>query len=177
MTRARRDERGPLQRAVDAEKLAKQQSILDVITPEQAAKGEYAPVTGVGRRYFHSTTLDKWFREGGVGFDHGAQLAVEWCQRRWEARGYIGKLSANYSPTVGAGESDVTRDVELRDELAVVQSWFPDAYWNVFENVCRHGLPAGVAGSDMAKNPAQAIASAKAIVGMVASFIAAKRGY
>lgn len=175
MTRGKRDMRGPLQRILDAERVADEQAKLDVITPEQRAKGTYQ---GNGRRLVNHTTLDRWLREGGIGFGEGSRLAVEWCQKRWNARGYIGQLSASYSPTAGSGKAhDADRDIEMRDELDEVQRWFPEAYWTVFENVCRHGLPAGTAGSDLADNPAQAIASAKATVGLIASFIAARKGY
>lgn len=168
------DMRGPLQRLLDAERTAGEQSRLDVITPQMRERGDY---TGRGSRIVHVSTLDRWFRDGDTGFGEGSRLAVEWCQKRWEARGYIGKLCANYSPTVGTGSCDADRDVELRDELDEVKGWFPHAYWTVFENVCRHGLPAGTAGSDLADNPAQAIAAAKATVGLVASFIAMRKGY
>lgn len=125
-----------------------------------------------------SRVVDKWFREGGIGFHDGARIAVEWCHERWEARGVLGKLCANYEPTIPSGaNSQYARDVEIRDELDEVRSWFHPAHWDVFEGVVRWGRPAGVAGSDLADNTPQAIASAKTVVGMISCFIAAKRGY
>lgn len=125
-----------------------------------------------------SRVVDKWFEEGSVGFHHGSRLAVEWCHERWEARGTIGRLCANYEPTIpSGGNSQYARDIHIRDELDEVRSWFHPAHWEVFEGVVRWGRAAGVAGSDLADNTPQAIASAKTVVGMIASFIAAKRGY
>lgn len=174
MARARKkDNRGPLQRMYDAAHTIEKQSDLDVLTPEQRAKAEYV---GNGRTFRRNTLLDRWFDEGGPGFGPGAHLAVKWCQRAWESQGIIGRLSSSYEPTIG-GRANHEHIMEMREELVYTERQFPRAYWDVFENVVRHGLPAGVAGYEMAGNSPQAIASAKAIVGMVASMIAMQRGY
>lgn len=165
--------RGPLQRLLDREQVELDQSVISVITPEQRAKGTYTD----GRRIRHNGLLDKWFNEGHVGFHDGSRLAIEWCHRRWEARGVIGKQSANYEPTIGSGPASYERDIEMRDDLDDMKAHFHPTHWDVFEGVVRWGKPAGVAGSELADNPAQAIASARAVVGMIASFIATKKGY
>lgn len=123
-----------------------------------------------------SSVLDRWFDEGRHGFEAPARAAIEWCQVRWEARGVIGRQCANYSPTCGSGGGQVVRDVELRDELDAMKALFPHKHWDVYENVCRWGQPAGVAGSEFANNDPQAIASARAIVGMIANMIAHRIG-
>lgn len=174
MARARKkDNRGPLQRYEDELRIAREQSSLDVLTEAQKAKPEYA---GNGRTFRRNTLLDRWFDEGGPGFGPGAELAVKWCQRAWESQGIIGRLTAAYEPTIG-GAANHEYIVEMREELIYTQRQFPPAFWCVFENVVRHGQPAGVAGSDLAANSPQATACAKAIVGMVASMIAMQRGY
>lgn len=165
---------GPIARYERGLALADQQSALEVVTPEQRAKGTYE---GGGRRIRNSAIVEKWFKEGHIGFHEGARLAIEWCHKRWEARGVIGKLCASYEPTIGHGGGNPARDIELRDELDTIKAEFHPAHWDIFENVVRWGSPAGVAGSDLADNPPQAIASARAVVGMIASFIATKRGY
>lgn len=159
---------------------------LETPTPEQMAKGHYQ------RRYVthvedntkamahvsNSNIVEKWFTERRPGFEEPARLAINWCHKCWEARGVIGSISANYEPIIGGGSpSQFARDVELKDELDEVKAWFPKSYWRVFENVVRWGLPAGYAGSELAENPAQAIASARTTVALVANFIAMKRGY
>lgn len=125
-----------------------------------------------------SSIVDKWFREGGVGFDGGAKAAVERCVALWELRPVIGHLCATYGPLMPSGGfSGHESHMDLRDELDEFKSWFHPGHWAVYENVVRWGQPAGLAGSSMADNAPQAIASAKAVVGMVASFIAMRRGY
>jgi hypothetical protein len=169
----KKDSRGPLQRFYDTARTEAEQSSLDVLTEAQRAKQEY---TGNGRTFRRDTLLDRWFREGGPGFGEGAALAVKWCQKAWESQGIIGRLSAAYEPTIG-GSVNHEHVIEMREELIYTERLFPKAHWSVFESVVRHGQPAGVAGSDLATNTPQATASAKAIVGMVASMIAMQRGY
>jgi hypothetical protein len=125
-----------------------------------------------------SNIVNKWFDEGWPGFEHGTRLAIDWCHKRWEARGIIGSLTASMEPRISGGEiSQYARDIEMRDELDEVRALFHPAYWEVFEGVVRWGRPAGAAGTELANNTPQAIAAARATVGLVANFIAAKRGY
>lgn len=152
-------------------------------TAEQIAKGNIVPrfivhvdswTTAKAHRV--SNQLDQWFDGNYPGFEAPARAAIEWCQARWEARGVIGRQCANYSPTSGSGGGNVVRDIELRDELDEMRDLFPSAYWFVYENVCRWGMPAGVAGSDQARNSPQAISAARAIVGLIANMIAQRKG-
>lgn len=122
-----------------------------------------------------STVLDKWMADGGIGFEAGAITAIGVCVFYWERMGSQ-KLTADYEHRIPGGLNGTSAD-EARDEMARIKAGIPRPYWDVFENVVRHRLPAGVAGSDMAENPAQSIASAKAIVGMVANLIAMREGY
>lgn len=172
---------GPLQRLYNAKELAAEVDRRDIITPAQHAKGTYESRIhpSQGRRMTNrSSILDRWFADREPGFDEGARLAIEWCHKRWEARGTIGSLTASYEPATGSGgQCEAERGVMLRDELDEVKGWFHPAHWDVFEGVVRWGQPAGVAGSELADNPAQAIASARVVVGMIASFIAARKGY
>jgi len=151
--------------------------------PEQLAKGNvtsrftvHVDTWTTAKTHRVSSVLDRWFEEGRIGFEAPALAAIEWCQVRWHARGTIGKLCASYSPTTGSGSLEVVRDIELKDELDQMRELFPLDYWNVLENVVRWGMPAGVAGSEHANNDPQAIASARAIVGMIANMIAHRIG-
>jgi hypothetical protein len=158
--------------------------LLDTPTPEQIAKGMERGIVVHVETWTASTAhrnrsgiLERWFDKREVGFEEGARAAIEWCQERWHARGHIGKLTANYTPTVGTGQSNVARDIEMRDELDEVRAWFHPMHWNVFEDVCRWGHPAGHAAASMGDNPGQCIATAKAIVGLIANTIAMRKGY
>lgn len=155
---------------------------IETPTPEQQAKGNvqslfivHVETWTTTKAHRVSNIIDKWFDERWPGFEEPARAAIDWCQERWNARGVIGKQCATYGFTSGGGEA--VRDIELRDELDREKERFPPAHWSVFENVLRWGLPAGTAGSDWANNDPQAIASARAIVGMIANMIAMRRGY
>jgi hypothetical protein len=127
-----------------------------------------------------SCIVEKWCREGGIGFDHGACRVIADCQALWAMLGEP-KLIAQYGERIASS----TRDGGWTREDAIDQIHFykrslganMGQYWGVFENTVRHNEPAGVAGSQFAKNDAQRIQSAKVITGMVASFIAGKLGY
>jgi hypothetical protein len=151
-------------------------------TPEQLAKGNVSARFVVhvdswttAKAHKVSNVLDRWFDEGRAGFEAPARAAIEWCQTRWEARGVIGRQCASYSPASGGGGQAV-RDIEMRDELDDMKGLFPARHWNVFENVVRWGYPAGDAGGEFANNDPQAIASARAIVGLIANVIAMRIG-
>lgn len=126
------------------------------------------------------TVLETWVKEGGPGFDHGAQRVIADCQTFWLRMGNP-RLIANYGERVAAStHGEGYSQQEAADEIHYRKHLLPpgmSGYWDVFENVIRHNESAGVAGSAFAKNRPQQIQSAKVITGMVASFIAAKLGY
>lgn len=158
----------------------------DLPTPEQLAQGDYerdfvthaeTNTKATAYRKRDSTILEKWIREGGVGFDQGAQRAIADCQTLWARMG-CQRVTANYGEHVAAsthGEGYTAQ--EAADEIAHRRRMVPKAYFDVFENVVRHNEPAGRAGSRLANNTAQQIASARTCVGFVASVIAMRLGY
>lgn len=127
-----------------------------------------------------SHIVDKWFAEGWPGFEEPARAAINRCAKLWEVRPVVGKLTAAYEPTVfgGAPANDygILSALDDNGQLERWQALFHPAHWEVFEAVVRWGNPAGVAGSEMANNTPQSIASARAIVGLVANVIAMQRG-
>ncbi len=122
-----------------------------------------------------SSTVDKWLFEGGPGFEEPQARAIEHCRSLWRILGGA-RLVANYKGVAG-GQGDREGYLAALAQLGNYQSEFPRYVWDIFENVIRHDMPAGTAGSAMANNPPQAIAHAKACVGFVASKIAEWRGY
>lgn len=120
--------------------------------------------------------LERWMDEGGDGFGPGACQAIRDCQFFW-SRLSGPRLIANYGERIPSGRCDGVGQSEALSELAHYSKGIPQPYWEVFENVCRFGEPAGVAGSRYAKNKPQQIQSAKVITGFVASLIASKLGY
>lgn len=59
------DRRGPLQRFLDNQATQDAQSFLDVLTPAQAASGQYASHNG-GRRFFRRSQLDRLHSMGKI---------------------------------------------------------------------------------------------------------------
>jgi hypothetical protein len=81
---------------------------------------------------------------------------------------------------IGGSHGGRERGLEQAEALAQLgqyESRIPRTYWTVFENVVRHDMAAGAAGSHLAKNSAQQQAHAKNCVGFVASLIAQWRGF
>lgn len=125
------------------------------------------------------TVVDRWLSDGGPGFEEPQRRAIDHCRALWCRLGSSGTLVANLS-WVGGGHAGRERGLEQAEalaQLAQYESRIPRLYWSVFENVVRNDMPAGVAGSPMAKNSAQAQAHAKNCVGFVASLIAQWRGF
>lgn len=159
---------------------------LDGPTASQLANGDYRRDTIIHadtaqRATVHinrdSAILERWIAAGEPGFEKGPVQAIRDCQFFWHRLGGP-RLTAHYGermprggPSDGVGQADALIELRTRAELV------PPSYWQVFENVVRWNLPAGVAGSDFARNTAQSIAAAKAIVGLVAGVIALKVGY
>jgi hypothetical protein len=152
-------------------------------TPEQLANDDWdtdlimhAETATFAKAYRkrEKTGLELWMKQGGIGYDEGALRAIQSCQQLWACMGNA-RVTARYDvpmpPTTG---DDGWTAQEASDEMARRKKAFPRAYWDVFENVVRHGEPAGVAGSRLANNRPQQFAAAKTIVGMVASMLAAR---
>lgn len=159
---------------------------LDLPTDAQLANGSFerdfithaeTNTKAMAYRNRESSILETWVRQGGPGFEVGAQRAIADCQLFWSRMGEP-RLIAVYGERMAAStHGDGYTQQEAADEIAFRKRMFPRQFWDVFENVVRHNEPAGVAGSRWATNRPQQIAAAKAIVGMVASMMAAKLGY
>lgn len=157
---------------------------LDGPTEAQLANGNYARDTIIHADTYRRETvfrnksdiLEKWIEEGGIGFDQGAVQVIRNCQFYWSRLGGP-RVTAQYGERMPRGVSDGIGQTEALDELHHMAKGVPAPLWEIFENVCRWGEPAGYAGSVWAKNTAQQVQSAKVTVGAVASFIAARLGY
>jgi hypothetical protein len=130
-------------------------------------------------RILYPTLVDRWFAEGGVGFEEPQKRAVDHVRMLWNAIGGQGRLVANWR-TIGAGSSGPRQrfweHAEAVAQLAEYEREIPRAYWQVFENVVRFDMPAGRAGSHLDRHAPGRIAAARAVVGFVASKIAEWRG-
>lgn len=171
------DLRGPLQRILDAAKVANDQEELNVITPEQRAKGTYQ---GERRIVNNHDPVQRWIASGKLS--DSQQLSIAHVRRLWELAGLQQRVTANYGQVVSGGGSTERRahlEIEAREDLHRIQNYFAGVltpWWTIFEMVCRHGEPAGVAGSTLGFGTRSAQERAHTIVCFVADYVAAREG-
>jgi hypothetical protein len=148
----------------------------DTFMPDLAVQNQGKPRMVKVVRNAHSSTVDKWLAEGGMGFEEPQRRAVEHVRGLWAQLNTGRKLVANYVGA-GGGGGDAEGEIFARLQLAEYEDEIPRSYWMIFENCCRFDMPAGRAGSHLANNDPQRIASARTVVGFVASKIAEWRKY
>ncbi len=121
--------------------------------------------------------VEEWLFIGGPGFDEPQRAAYEHCRALWEKVGKS-RLTANYDqePRHNSNGAGWTQQ-EAMTQLAGYQAKIPHPYWDIFENVVRFDSPVGVAGSELATNTPQQIASARTVVGLVLSMVAMWQHY
>lgn len=124
--------------------------------------------------------VDAWFSERRPGFEEPAYKAIAACLEYWEQRN-AQRVTAAYQPQIGGGDPDPHSPIlEGMDRSRRLDRWramFHPVHWTVFENTVRHGSPAGDTGGMLERNTPQAIASARAVVGLVANVIAMHEGF
>jgi hypothetical protein len=133
---------------------------LDGPTPEQLGKGDF------GRKFtMHVETateamthvsrhdpVERW--KASERLSGGQIAAIELMQRLWHLTGLHQRVTASYGeriPGGGNSEARAINEIEAREDLHRIQDYFPGAlkaYYAIFENVCRHGIAAGIAGGD-----------------------------
>lgn len=122
------------------------------------------------------TILDRWFKEGGPGFEEPQKRAVAWVEKLWEHAGYGGPVMPKYGEARFGGPSDGQRQQDALTQLAVLKSEIPRPHWSAFEDIVRHNLSAGVVGEELTTGT-RPHDYARACVGFVASLIAMRRGF
>ena len=173
-TRTRRkDDRGPLQKALDRERI--EQDTAPLVNEFRAKHGDYARnlrfVVNRG-----GTAIDRWKTAGYIS--ESQEAGILHCQGLW-ARLREPNVVANLDSNGGGGargvEAWTEHQVEALHELAQIANEFPAKYWDVFEGVCRHDLPAGVAGSRLSNVRKAAEISARQVVCFIADIISMKQ--
>jgi len=104
------------------------------------------------------------------------QAAIAHCLSLWGIVSVSGSLSCNLGKdgVRGGGGLGHAREAEAREDLKRIRGYFPPAYYQCFENVCRFDEPAGVAGSKLSVKKDSHEAAARLIVQFVADTIAMK---
>ena len=97
MAKTKRQATGPLQRWTDTQATLALQSSLDVLTPEQAASGDYADT---GRRKFRLHTIDRLKTNGKLSYEQHA--AGVWYRDQWDAGRYDNPQTSDPGRTRGA---------------------------------------------------------------------------
>ena len=158
----------------------------DAPTQAQLAKGDYhrdyvthvETNTKAMAHVSHHDPVARWTASGRL--TESQQAAIRHCSRLWELSGLKQALTANYGHVVsGAGctERQAARQIDARRKLQKLQDACPPDAWDVFENVCRWGEPAGVAGSALGYEPRSAQAVAHVMVCIVADIVAMKERF
>jgi hypothetical protein len=128
------------------------------------------------------TTLDRW--EKTKPLSDTQKLAIDHCKRLWALAGIHQRTTANYGERVFAvaqhNERRALAEMDARADLHALQDHItaslPLDYWHVFENVCRHDEPAGVAGGRLGHTGKAGQLMARIIVGIVADMVAKRAG-
>ena len=171
----------PIAAFEQARAVADAQSRLDIITPEQRAKGCY---DGGGRIVNRGgTPVARWVAAGKLSETQALAIAV--CYRLWDMTSVEPRTTASYDELIPGGDDldhHAVTTLEAQKDLYEIIDYFPaplNAWWKVFENVCRFNEPAGVAGSRLAncvgKSADTAERRAYVIVCLVADKIAERR--
>ena len=157
---------------------------IDGPTVAQLANGDYASallpdphLNRTARVHLNrgGTTLARWERDNRLS---ETQLsAIGHCARLWDRVGLRQRLTASYGermPGGGDTEAATVGTLQARDDLYRIIDYFPGplrTYFGVFENICRHDMPAGVAGSNLCQSNRTAEARAHQVVCFVADII------
>lgn len=110
------------------------------------------------------------------------QAVITLCLHLWRLAGIQQRVTANYGERIsGSGNIEVraTNEIEAREDLHRIRAYFPGplaGYFDVFENIVRHEMPAGVAGSTLGYGNRSAQDRAHQIVCFVADYVAAREG-
>lgn len=124
------------------------------------------------------TVIQQWHERGLPGFEQPAMDAMERCIVLWESRPGIGKVCASYKQAIPSGANDydgaLLSAMDDTAEIERYQAMFHPAHWRVYEAVVRFDKPLGQSGMEEGNGP-QSTASARAIVGTIANFIAMHR--
>lgn len=125
------------------------------------------------------TPIMRWAKAGSLS--DSQMRAIDYCTRLWRLTGLTQRVTGSYGERMPASSSDLEEravsTIEAREDLYRVIDYFPGPlrlYWGVFENVCRHDMPAGIVGAELGHGERTGDVRAHQIVCFVADFIAMK---
>jgi hypothetical protein len=124
--------------------------------------------------------VERWERDKKLDMNQLAAIGL--CLRLWRLASINPKVVASYGERVLSGgnwEGRAHDEIEAREDLHRIMGYFPGplkSYWDVYENVCRHGIAAGVAGAALNHGTRSAEVRSHQIVCFVADTICGKEG-
>lgn len=128
---------------------------------------------------FKNTNHDPVERWNDAGRLEAHQLRViDHMRRLWRLTGLEQRVTASYGERIpGSGSSELAciNEIEARKDLKRIEAFFPyplSRWFNVFEDVCRHGTSAGLAGEALGLGTRSADVRAHLTVCFVADVIA-----
>lgn len=122
--------------------------------------------------------VERWLRDGRLS--DSQEVAILAVRRLWRLTEQVRPVTANYGERIGGTshiESRAITEIEAREDLHRMQEYVPKPYWDVWENCCRHGMSAGVAGAELGFGTRSAQDRAHQIVCQVADTITWKEGW
>lgn len=154
-------------------------------TPEQMAKGgmrgDFVIDDNGLKAWAHRNTnhdpVERWLDSGKI--DQRQKAVIDMMRRLWDLTGIRQKLTANYGERIAGticAESRSAMVIDAQRDLARIEGYFAglEPYLNVFQNVCRFGMAAGVAGNQLGYGTRSSEVRAHQIVCFVADIIACR---
>ena len=160
--------------------------ILDGPTEAQLANGDYVrefvtngdtSTKSMAHINRGGSPVIRWHSTGKL--DDRQLAIIHWVQRLWTLAGATQRLTAQYGeriPSAASVELMAARTLAATEDLDRIKGYIPARYFDVFENVCRWDMPAGVAGGELGFGPRSSIDRAHTIVCFVADVIGMKEG-
>ena len=152
-------------------------------TPAQLANGDYVrrfvmnsdDYTQAMTYVSQHDPIERW--KSANRLEAHQVAAIELCRRLWHVAGLPIRITANYGeriPVTGSSERLNNAQIDARDQLYRIMDYFTglEKWWHIFEQVCRHGEPAGVAGSRLGYGSRGGADRAHTVVCFVADKIA-----
>jgi hypothetical protein len=167
-----REERG---RRGNAKRGKKNKAAAEPLVNAFAARhGDYARDGRAGKspvmRNRGGSSVDRWEAKGLLSETQLAAIAH--MQRLWRIAEAGQRLAMNWTQTIRGCSGDGNfAEIQARADIHRIRSGFPQAYWDVFENVVRFDEPAGIAGSRLANVSRSAVEAAKLVVCLIADTI------
>jgi len=127
------------------EQLARGGFVREIVSAEDG--GKVSPYVNTGH-----DPVARWVAAGKL--DQRQKAAIDTVRRLWHITGLRQRVTANYGERTAMSvsvELCANTAIDAKADLARIEGYFDGLkpYWDCFTNVCRFGMAAGVAGSEL----------------------------